>query len=389
VKVYIIDNGVNLGCFPLPYIAASLRVRDDGSIVPRQDELGNVSHGTVCAAVMGRINPEIELVDIAALDADGKAYIAKLSAALRWCDEEPARIIHMSLGTLDWRDLRELAEPIEALLEGGAMIIAAFHNTGLKSFPALMPGVFGVRADRGGYMDDGEYTIDLCDGMRAENCLVAHCGAVLELPSGRRVETAGANSYAAPVITAHIAKLLDSNPGLSFNDLLDQLMLRSSHHAFEAPKIIPYRMGAGIPGAKCPVAAFLYSAKEVFLMFSHRLRGDGYAVFSFSDFCDESGAEDIIPLQHYLSHGEIVCKGLTHTLEYIYRPDIVLLCMREERVCNGKVFEGIDALIMSDNGEYILRVEEYSHGDLSAESVITEMLEYFETGGASLDSVSQ
>ena len=204
MRVAIIDDGLNPGYAPIPPIAARYTHGPDGVLAPCRSSCDTSSHGTVCAAVLGSICPDVQLVDIRILDAYGAAPIGHLLSALAWCRMNDVQIVHMSLGTLNYHDMQMLVPEIEALLKNGIYIIAAFHNSNIVSWPAGMPGVFGVRCDRGTVLGKGEFAVDADTKFPVENRLIA--SPPLTIPA----------SNAAAAISVKAAFLLSAFFNVSF-----------------------------------------------------------------------------------------------------------------------------------------------------------------------------
>ena len=88
-------------------------------------------------------------------------------------------------------------------------------------YPAAYPGVFGVRQDRYGLLGNGQILFQEQKGYNTENSLIPNLswnGIVNQ-----------ANSYAAPVVTGHIATYLNRKPTAGFDDVMDFLMTIATH----------------------------------------------------------------------------------------------------------------------------------------------------------------
>ena len=61
----------------------------------------------------------------------------RLLDALDWCIANKVRLLHMSLGTRNYFDVKELEGRIARLTKGGTIIVAAYHNSNMRTYPAV------------------------------------------------------------------------------------------------------------------------------------------------------------------------------------------------------------------------------------------------------------
>ena len=201
IKLALIDNGI-------PY---HMRNNRNQRIVhksflaskcdPSEYKDDKSFHGAVCVGIITSICSDIELWDLNVTDSAGTTQITVLLEALEWCIQNKIKLIHMSLGTINYFDIKPLWIQIKRLLDADAIIVAAYHNRNIKTYPAAYPGVFGVRQDRYGLLGNGQILFQEQKGYNIENSIIANFswnGIVNQ-----------ANSYAAPVVTGHIATYLN------------------------------------------------------------------------------------------------------------------------------------------------------------------------------------
>ena len=147
VKIAIIDSGVDSEHIEIGPIAhgADIRIDSDGQIVLGTDYVDRLGHGTACTGIIRHIAPdaEIHIVRIfeQSLVADGRVLIE----ALQWVIDQGIDVVNLSLGTTD----RQYFEPIRELCRQAAreniILVAAAHNRGIESYPAILPNVIGVQ----------------------------------------------------------------------------------------------------------------------------------------------------------------------------------------------------------------------------------------------------
>ena len=102
-------------------------------------------HGTAVAGIIHRIAPAAELYSVRVFDeslcADGRALLA----ALRWTIEYEMDVVNLSLGTTDPSIVDEMQALCREALKQRIVLVAAAHNDGVDSFPAVLAEVIGVR----------------------------------------------------------------------------------------------------------------------------------------------------------------------------------------------------------------------------------------------------
>lgn len=221
IKLALIDNGI-------PY---HMRNNRNQRIVhksflaskcdPSEYKDDKSFHGAVCAGIIANICSDTEFWDLGVTDSAGTTQITVLLEALEWCVQNKIKLIHMSLGTINYFDIKPLWIQIKRLLDADAIVVAAYHNRNIKTFPAAFPGVFGVRQDRYGFLENGQILFQEQKGYNIENSIVANLswnGIINQ-----------ANSYAAPVVTGHIATYLNRKPAAGFDDVMRFLMTIAMH----------------------------------------------------------------------------------------------------------------------------------------------------------------
>lgn len=155
--------------------------------------------------------------DLQILQEDGTTNISVLLEALEWCISHKVKLINLSLGTIDYFDKGKLKKTVSRLSDQGTIIVAAYHNANIKSYPAIFRGVFGVRQDDEGILENYQFMFQKQKDIEIENTLIAHWW-----DKDKKIHS---NSYAAPVITGYIARLLRENPKADFAEALKFLQI--------------------------------------------------------------------------------------------------------------------------------------------------------------------
>ena len=215
VKVAVIDSGVD-GTHP--WVGGL-----DGAVVVEPDPEGEppdvryvegphddlYGHGTACAAIIRRIAPEVELWSVRVLGErlTGKAWV--FAAGLEWCLEHGVRVLNLSLSTSNDDYFDTFHELVDRCAYEGVVLVSAMANERKATYPSEFAGVFSVAATEG---------TDVERILRNPNP-PAEWGApgidveVAWLEGGTMTVTG--NSFGAPVVAGHVARILGAHPNLS------------------------------------------------------------------------------------------------------------------------------------------------------------------------------
>jgi subtilisin family serine protease len=213
VRVGLIDSGADPAALARPPAGeAVFRLSADGTVERPAAPTGVRSpHGTAVAQIITRLAPDVELHSADVLDATGRGAADLVLAGLEWALDRGCRVINVSLG-LTAADLPRaerrwrFAEIVERAYFADAVIVAAAHNlhdTGVEAFPALFGSAIAVGRRLLGPEESVEYRA-------ARPAEFAACGKAVH-PQFR---FQSATSFAAPHVTALIARLLERHPGL-------------------------------------------------------------------------------------------------------------------------------------------------------------------------------
>lgn len=213
VRVAVVDSGVDAG-HPLvgrvdEYVALD-RDADDGDVRAtsgRHDDL--FGHGTACAAIIRSLAPDVELVSVRVLGSDLKGSAAVFATGLEWCLEHGIDVVNLSMSTASDR----WGEPFWDLVDLAAyrrmMLVAAMNNERRRSIPSEMAGVFSVACAPG---TDRERI--WCNPRGPAEWGAAGIDVDVAWSGGSTIRTTG-NSFAAPVVAGHLARLLGRHPGIT------------------------------------------------------------------------------------------------------------------------------------------------------------------------------
>lgn len=216
VRVAVIDTGVD---------QESLLRRTDGRLRVEGAVFGtgpkevrpyagqqSAPHGTAVAGILLRHAPAIALVSADVFGSQGRCEVETLLRAVEWCVHEAnCRVLNLSLGVTEDRLLPvqrrwHLQRVMEECYHRDVVVVAAAHNDhpASRSFPAVLgPPLIGVT--KGPWHDD--LVLRYQPQERVEFQATASA-------SGDFLTQTPASSWAAPHVTALVARLLSLRPGL-------------------------------------------------------------------------------------------------------------------------------------------------------------------------------
>ena len=227
VKIAIIDSGVD---YEHPEIGSithgiDIRMGANGQIIWGTDYVDRSGHGTACTGIIRQIAPdaEIHIVRIfeQSLVADGKLLIE----ALQWVINHEIDVVNLSLGTTDCQYFEPIRELCRQAARENIILVAAAHNRGIESYPAILPNVIGVQGKSMQTLNDFYFLPD-----KNIEC-VAHGGdQILCWRNSSKVIAAG-SSFAASRIAGIVGLVREAYPRASLKTIREIL----SQHAIPKP----------------------------------------------------------------------------------------------------------------------------------------------------------
>ena len=213
LRVAIVDSGVE-GEHPaldgrLVESVSVERRGEDWEVVPAP-AVDLVGHGTACAGIVHALAPEADLVSIRVLGADNRGNGSAFATGLAWAIEASgASVVNLSLSSRNealFATLHELAD--EAYFRN-VLLVSAANNVSIASYPSLFAAVVSVAAhdtpDAETWLYNPEPPVEF--GGYGLNVDVAWRG-------GSRMTVTG-NSFAAPHIAGHAARIRAAHPGIT------------------------------------------------------------------------------------------------------------------------------------------------------------------------------
>lgn len=214
VKVAVVDSGVDAGHPWVGTVAGGVALeydRDAPGLVrtdpgPHDDLFG---HGTACAGVIRKYAPECAIYSVRVLGRrlTGKGFV--LAAGLRWAIDNGMHVVNLSLSTSNRDYFATLHELVDDAYFSRVMLVSAVSNTSTESFPSLYSSVFSVAARPESGPDGFAY-----NPRPPVEFGAAGIDVDIAWLDGSVINATG-NSFAAPVITGYIARILSAHPHLT------------------------------------------------------------------------------------------------------------------------------------------------------------------------------
>ena len=354
-EIAIIDNGIKTEGIIGKAVVKQI------SFLNRSKMYKVPEHGTMCAQIINYIYPQARFIDLSIMESNGTTQIKKLLEALEWCIKNNIKLINLSVGTVNYFDIKSLKEVFDELQKKNVIVVAAYDNRNIKTFPAMFPGVFGVRQDREGILENQEFTFQEISKINTENTIVAH-GWCNEGENH-------ANSYAAPVITGYIANYLSKRHDAKFDEVLSHLLLCSKKEKKYKATIknfidrseevnVPIVSIKNFSNTEKSKLLYLFETKEYYSL--------------LLDNTDE--VLRVLPLKFY-DPEHLHLREVLYTVNSIYGSDIILL--GDEAQLYSDIEKLSDLSVEKRNDTYVIYMEEDTLLKNSMEEVFEIICNYF------------
>jgi subtilisin family serine protease len=145
IRVAVIDSGVHAAHPHVNGVAGGVGIDADGH--EHDDFVDRLGHGTAVAAVIREKAPRAEILAIKVFDRELAASGRALVAGCQWALKQNARVLNLSLGTLNRDHEGTLAEVVSEARAAGAVIVAAGPEPDRAWLPGSLAGVWSVTLD--------------------------------------------------------------------------------------------------------------------------------------------------------------------------------------------------------------------------------------------------
>ncbi len=223
VRIAVIDSGVDATHPRLRGLTireqVSIKV-DDGRLSVCEDEPGDVyGHGTAVAGLIHEVAPEAEIGSFRVIDARSLSRTAVICEGVRQAIQRGYHVLNCSFGCKGVsKFILPHKEWVDEAYLNGVHVVAACNNFDLfePEWPAHFTSVIAVnmaRTESRGVFRRPGAMVEFA--ARGENVEVPWAGG------STRIETG--SSFAAPLVSGYVARLLSVQPGLPPAHVLDLL----------------------------------------------------------------------------------------------------------------------------------------------------------------------
>jgi hypothetical protein len=145
VRVGLVDSGVTADLRARIATESAFVLGRGGAVEQRAATEDAIGHGSSIARTILTAAPAAAIVDAQVFHDSITAPAAVIAAALGWVVEQGARVVNLSFGLRQDREV--LREACEAARAAGAILLAASPARGPAVFPAAYRGVIRVSGD--------------------------------------------------------------------------------------------------------------------------------------------------------------------------------------------------------------------------------------------------
>lgn len=241
VRVAIIDDGIGIGIYDIGNIERSIEITSD-LIVQDVDKykILNSSHGTICAAIVKKYYPGAIFTSIKVLsDKSHKGNNEQLVNAIKWCIDNGIRVINLSIGTINYKNFEFIKNIVNRAYNSGLIIVASCSNRDVFTYPASSSNVIGVKKSNISNLKEGEYVFNLypLDGIEISAC----SEHMLFKNNNKSRFTRMCNSYATPMITALVCRIIDKHSNITFEEIKQKLYEYAINYSDNGVRVNNYK----------------------------------------------------------------------------------------------------------------------------------------------------
>lgn len=335
IKAAILDDGVNIKYANNVKLSGNFELVDNCVVEYDSNNNYESSHGTECAGIFCSYARNYELISIKILDEKRTGCKHDLIDALKWCRDRGIELINLSIGSSCYQDYNEIKSTIEELQANGIIIVAACCNRNIRTYPASLPEVIGVRADLTGALAENEFVfIDKPhDGIN----IVAYNRSIYYLPNGEK-RLIPANSYAAPFITALVCNYMSEMEYYDLDTISQFLKAGSVNREFMDFEYIRENMLRWKNKVDVPIIVLLYhgedkeTSKNMVRQLTSCFRDDEYCCVAYTDDCDAVNVPYVFSMEEYSAIDSLdFCQRLL-LMYNTELPDVLLISMEQNKV---------------------------------------------------------
>lgn len=214
VRVAVVDSGIEQDHPMVGRVDEYVAVRrdadaPDGVRFVDGEHPDVAGHGTACAGIIRSLAPEVELVSVQVLGANMRANTLAFAYALDWCIEHDVSVVNLSLSTSNDDYAETFWDLVDQAANRRVMLVSAMNNERKRTIPSEFSGVFSVACAPG---TDPE--VVWCNPNGPAEWGAAGIDVEVAWVGGGSVVASG-NSFAAPAVAGHLARIVAAHPGIT------------------------------------------------------------------------------------------------------------------------------------------------------------------------------
>jgi len=221
IRVGVIDSGWDRTIDDPRVIAGvgAMRARRGGALDWSTDDRDRNGHGTAAVDLILQVARGASIVPIRVFGARLETSPEVLVGAIDWAVHQRLPLVNLSAGTLREDALIPLYQACERARRAGTIVVAAADNRGDGwSFPAVFESAIGVGHAEVPRRHDIIYRPD--EALECGACAIEQVARGL----GGAPSVLSGTSYAAPIVTGHIARFLEDGIAADLDEIRRQLL---------------------------------------------------------------------------------------------------------------------------------------------------------------------
>jgi len=214
VKVAVIDSGIDGDHPDVGGVAGAAIVEPDpdapsGARVTEEAHGDLYGHGTACAGIIRRMAPDVQLYSVRVLSEKLTGRGSVFARGLDWCIANGMHVVNLSLSTSSDEYFGLFHELCDQAVFARVMLVSALANERKATYPSEFSSVFSVAA-----MDGADLERFCCNPVPPAEWGAPGIDVRVAWLAGASI-TATGNSFAAPVIAGHLARLVAQHPAIT------------------------------------------------------------------------------------------------------------------------------------------------------------------------------
>lgn len=223
IKLALIDDGV-VDSYLVTKCYAHYKVNNDILDKVICASSNEINHATKCAMIIEKYATNVAFIDIDIFEKEKNKLtnIDKLISGIELAYECGAKLVYFSLGSIYFQDREKLRRCVNRFAALGVIFVSPDSNTNNITYPATFSTVLSVKSHETSQIDSDYFQIIDNDIFFGTDFIA---NSIHSIWKGNTTERC--NSFAAPVIVAHVYNILRKNSTLSITGIRTALRSQS------------------------------------------------------------------------------------------------------------------------------------------------------------------